>query len=137
MDPNFPYPHEFLGCAYEQKGRHDDAIAEFNRALTLSGGKPVYVAYLGHSYARLGRRDEAQRRLDELTARVGQRGISPYFIAIIYLGLGEKNRALEWLEKAYADRSGSLLQLKVDPIFDSLRAEPRFDELVRKVGLQR
>src|SRR5262249_20107585 len=99
------------------------------------GRRPSPLALLGHGYAVAGQRSQALELLEELVDLSKQRYISPYLIAIIYTGLGEKNSAFEWLEKTYEERSNMLVLLKVDPIFDRLRADPRFADLVRRVGL--
>ena len=82
-----------------------------------------------------GKRDEAQKVLDELKGLSEQRYVSPVDMAIMYTGQAEKDQAFEWLEKAYEERPGELVYLKVDPRFDSLRSDPRFQDLVRRLGL--
>ena len=94
---------------------------------------------LGHAYAVSGNKDKALRVLDELKELSKRRYVSPYTIATIYVGLGEKGQALEWLQKAYEDRSVWLihLHLKVDPRLDSLRPDPRLKALLKKMGLEK
>jgi eukaryotic-like serine/threonine-protein kinase len=135
MDPNFEQGHWGLGLAYEQKGMFEEAAAEFQKAMALSGDNPVYVAALGHAYAVGGKRADALRVLDELVEQWKLRYISPYWVATLYVGLGEQEQALRWLEKAYAERSGGLIWLGVDPRMDSLRSELRFAALMHRVGL--
>ena len=137
MDPNFAQAHFTLGQAYEQKARYEEAIAALKKATTLSPGNPFNVSALGHVYAVSGQKSEAMKILDQLKELSRRRYISPHEIAIIYAGLGEKDQAFAWLEKAYADRSWRLPFLKVEPRFDSLRSDPRFTDLVRRVGLTR
>ncbi len=131
MDLNFPPTHLRLGAAYEQKGMYQEAIAEYQRAIELSGDNTKTSVVLGYAYAVSGRRAEAQKELDQLK----EQSNSPYDIAMIYTALGDKEQAFEWLEKAYEDRSGGLVFLKVDPGLDSLRSDPRFADLLRRVGL--
>src|SRR5207244_11599458 len=120
---------------YEQKGKYDEAIAEFRQVLNLSAGKPLGIAALAHAYALSGKRAEAQRTLAELQEVSKQRSVSSASIALIYIALGDKDQAFAWLEKADKERDGILARLKVDPRFDSLRSDPRFADLVRRVGL--
>jgi tetratricopeptide (TPR) repeat protein len=95
--------------------------------------RDVYGAYV---HARLGERSQALRILDELKGASKQEYVSAYSFAVIYLGLGEKDQAFAWLEKAYEERSFLLPNyLKVDPIWDPLRSDPRFADLVRRIGL--
>jgi serine/threonine-protein kinase len=135
IDPNFARAHYWLGLAYEQKSMFDQAIAAFHNAINSSDSVAVYVAAAGHAYAVAGRRGEAVkvlRRLEELSK---QRYVSAYDIALIHVGLGDKERAMQWLERAYDERSDGLVFLKVDPRLDRLRPDPRFVNLVRRVGL--
>jgi hypothetical protein len=92
-------------------------------------------AALAHAYALAGKRDEAERILGELLERSRGSYVEPMSIAVIYSGLGDKENALEWLEKARAQHSVGLLTLKVHPIFDGLRSNPRFQRLLRRIGL--
>ena len=90
---------------------------------------------LGRAYAVAGQREEARKALDELQTRAKRGYIAPFFFANVYLGLGEKEQAFAWLEKAYEARSWYLTWLKVDPALDSLRSDPHFADLLRRVGL--
>src|SRR2546425_983990 len=99
------------------------------------GEETLPRAALGHAYALAGKRAEAQRVLDDLLALSKQRFVSPYDISLVHLGLGEKDKAFEWLQKAVAERVGLLVYLKVDPLFDPLRSDPRFQDLLRRMGL--
>jgi tetratricopeptide (TPR) repeat protein len=134
-DPNFPVAHYTLGLAYEQKGMFAEAIAECNQARLLDPKLPFLLSYLGHAYAVSGKRDEARRMLEELKKSAKQTYVDLYYVAIIYVGLGETDQAFAWLEKAYQERSENLLALKVDPVFDSLRSDPRFADLLRRLNL--
>jgi tetratricopeptide (TPR) repeat protein len=113
---------------------YEEAIAEFQKAISFSKD-PSIEAWLGHAYAVSGKKDKAQKILGELK-KIHNRDPHWFFqIAIIYGGLGERERAFEWLEKAYENRAGNLALLKVDPIVDSLRSDPRFGKLLNRIGL--
>jgi len=135
LDPDFWVAHWTLGRAYEQKAMFAEAIAEIQKAIDLSGGSALSLAALGHTYAVSGRRAEAERVLNELKESSKQGYISSYSIAAIHAGLGEKDQAFIWLEKAYEERSGWLIWLRAEPISDPLRSDPRFQDLLCRVGL--
>jgi DNA-binding winged helix-turn-helix (wHTH) protein/TolB-like protein/Tfp pilus assembly protein PilF len=133
MNPDFDYAHSVLGLAYLQKGMVEQAIAEFQkRKMPGTGG----AGDLGQAYASSGRRNEALKEIDKLQELSKQRYVAPYNLALIYTSLGDKNNALEWLEKAYEDRSTLLIWIRVDPRLDSLRSEPRFKGVLRRMGLE-
>jgi len=134
-DATFVPAHAYLGRAYEQKGAYPEAIAEMRKALDLSEGDTNELAALGHAYAMAHQIGEVKKILDQLKERSQQTYVQPILIAVIYVGLGDKNQAFDWLQKAYEDRSAGLLYLKVDPAFDSVRSDPRFVDLLRRVGL--
>jgi serine/threonine protein kinase/TolB-like protein/Tfp pilus assembly protein PilF len=133
LDPNIPSPHQFLGEAYSQKSMYGEATAEFKKARLLDN-TPRAIAFLGYSYAMLARRDQASKALDELREVSRLQYVSPYFVAVIYIALGEKDRAFEWLQKAYEERSESLVYLKVEPMLDPLRSDRRFQNLLRRMN---
>ena len=135
MDAMFVPAHAFLGRAYEQRGMYREAIAELRKALELSEGDTNQLAALGHAYALSHDRAESNKILDQLKERSQQTYVPPVSIALIHAGLGDKNQAFDWLQRAYEDRSSGLLYLKVDPAFDILRSDPRFTDLLRRVGL--
>jgi serine/threonine protein kinase/tetratricopeptide (TPR) repeat protein len=136
LDPTFWFDHCFLGRAYEQKGRLPEAIAEFQRALELEKDNAETWSSLGHAYALSGNRAEAQKMLDHLKELSAHTWVAPYNVAVIYAGLGEKDQAFAWLDRAYKDRSYYLaVYLTTDARMDSLRSDPRFGELHRRVGL--
>lgn len=133
MDPNSSYTHALLGYAYAAKGEFDKAIEEYKTLLQLEGSTTSGQCYLGYALAKAGRRTEAEAILKEL--KTTKEYVSPGELAVLYAGLGDKEGALASLEKAYADHDLQMLFLKEDPHYDSLRSEPRFEELMRKVGL--
>jgi TolB-like protein/Tfp pilus assembly protein PilF len=129
-----------LGWDYEQKGRHDDAIANFKKAVELTSKNApfltsFFLAGLGHAYAVGGKRKEAETVLQDLLERNKQSYVSPYDIALIYTGLGDKGAALVWMTKAVAERSTWLVYSKWEPRLDPLRNDARFQDLLRRIGL--
>ncbi|HEU4389624.1 MAG TPA: winged helix-turn-helix domain-containing protein [Blastocatellia bacterium] len=134
VDPAFFPAHRYLGLAYESKHLYPEAIAEFEQGVKLSGS-PLMLALLGHSYAMAGNTTAARKVLADLKGMSARKYVSPYTIAAIYAGLGENDEALRWLETAHDERDIWLMNLRVDPVFVSLRSEPRFKEIVIKAGL--
>jgi eukaryotic-like serine/threonine-protein kinase len=134
IDPSFYMAHANLGMAYEAKGSFQEALAEYKRARELSDD-PMLLARLGHALAASGQRAQALETLDQLSEISKRRYVAAYSFTIIYAGLSEKEQALQWLERSYQDREPKLTRLKVDPLLDPLRSDPRFADLVRRVGL--
>ena len=136
MDPTFVLTREYLGLAYLDKGMYKEAIASCEEAAVPVSASPYAISALGYVYAVAGKKAEAQNVRDRLQKLSEQKYLSPRFMASIYAGLGEKEKALESLNAAYQDRS---LQIGpgiiADPTYDSLRAEPRFQDLLRRMGL--
>ena len=130
LAPNFSGARFWLGQAFAQKGRAEEAIAELKQAIAYSD-EAQNIAMLGQIYAQLGMRSEAQQVITELTLQAKRRFVSPADMARIYAALGEKDQAFSWLAKAYEERSGWLIYIKVEPIFDSLRSDQRFTNLIR------
>jgi len=139
LDPNFPLVYAHLPAAYEQKGMYDEAIAGFQKGIALRGGTEwsFSMSGLGHVYGLSGKKAEALGVLDELQRTSRQQYVPADSIALIYAGLGEKDQAFTWLEKAYQEHAFKMAWLKVEPQWDSLRSDPRFADLVRRVGLSR
>jgi len=134
MDPTFVPAHLVLGQGYEQKSMPEKAIDELQKAVSLSGGGSLYVSSLAHAYATAGRRAEAERLLRQMNELARHTYVPSFHIAIIHAGLGQRDQALVWLEKGYQERSAWMVWLKVDPRFDALRSDPRFQDLLRRVG---
>ena len=135
LDPNFVLAHLVLGQAYEQKGQFEQAITELKKATALSPNSPLMLGALGHAYAVAGDAGDAERVRDDLIRRSTRQYVSPFYVALIFSGLGQNEKALDWLDKAYQDRSNPLIFLKVDPELDPLRSSSRFQNLQRRVGL--
>lgn len=137
MDPNLGFAHWLLGLAYVYKGANETAIVTLQKSTALSGDSPDEPAALGLAYALSGKTVEARKILDELKQRSERKYLSPTVIAALYGALGEKDRAFALLDKAYEERDFLLVMLKVEPMFDPLRSDPRFTTLVQRVGLPR
>ncbi len=135
MDPNFPIAHMRLGRAYAAKGLYREAIHEFESSSKSLGNTALATASIGNALARAGDRSGAIRTIDELTALSKQKRVPAICFALVYAGLGENDQTMEWLEKAYQERPDFLNILKVDPVFDGLRADRRFQDLLRRIGL--
>jgi tetratricopeptide (TPR) repeat protein len=120
-----------LGDVYAEKGMYADSISQFLK----SGDGPDSLGHLGNAYARAGQVKLARKSISQLEELVRKNGVGRYEIALVYAGLGKKQEALKWLEEAYDAHDVGLVYLKVDPCLDPLRSDPRFDDLVRRVGL--
>jgi TolB-like protein/thioredoxin-like negative regulator of GroEL len=136
LDPNFPRAHEYLGLAYLKQGRHSEAIAELQKAVELSGRERRPLRDLGYGYAISGRRAEALAALKELEGKYEKHEAIGQDLAAVYAGLGEKDQAFAWLEKDFQARSGLLAWIRWTPPFDSLRSDPRYADLLRRMGLK-
>lgn len=123
-----------LGTAYEPKGMWDQAIRAFESAVAISNRNPHMLAGLGHALAASGQTTGAREVLDELRARADRQYIAPFNVAMVFAGLGMKEEALDWLERAYEDRSIWMIFVDAFPLFDRLRPEPRFQALTRRMG---
>jgi tetratricopeptide (TPR) repeat protein len=133
LDGNFAYAHWNLGEALYLKGDLPAAVAEYEKAAALDDD-PEILALLGRAYAELGQKDKALGLLEKLKAAERQRFVRNYVYTIIYTGLGDKATAIDYLEKARdGGETPDTTWLKVDPLFDPLRNEPRFQQLVAKM----
>jgi TolB-like protein/DNA-binding winged helix-turn-helix (wHTH) protein/Flp pilus assembly protein TadD len=135
MDPNFALAHNQLGQAYLQKQMLDDAVAELEKAARLSGGSPTVIANLARAYAGSGKRNETVKLLNDLKKRSSPGYSRASEIAVIYASLGDSGQAMSWLERSYEERFNPGVLLR--PGFDPLRSDPRFQDLVRRIGLPR
>lgn len=136
MDPNFALPRMVLGQAYEQKGLYPQAIAELQKAAAFSHDSPPMLGSLGRAFGLAGNKAAADKILAQMLEQSRKRYVSPFYVSVVYAGLHENEKAMDWLEKAYEDRSNAIIFLKVDPDFDGLRSSPRFQALLRRLTLQ-
>jgi DNA-binding winged helix-turn-helix (wHTH) protein/tetratricopeptide (TPR) repeat protein len=133
LNPRFVRAQVLLGKVYSQQGKHDQALATLQQALALSPADHVTLSSLARTQALAGRVDEARETLDELKSLATKRYLSSGSIALIHASLGETDVAFEWLEKAFENRDIEMVWLRVDPVFDPLRSDSRFDDLVKRV----
>jgi tetratricopeptide (TPR) repeat protein len=136
LDPNSAVAHFQLGWCSIWKEDTADAIAEFQKAKALDP-QPRTDAALTYAYACAGDRVKAEQMLRDWDDRTKQQYLSPGLRVLLHLGLGEKDKALDWLEKCYEEQDGFCWFLKVDPLYDTLRTEPRFQALLKKAGLDK
>jgi tetratricopeptide (TPR) repeat protein len=132
MNPSFGELHKYMAWAYAQKGMHAEALEEIQKAVILSGRIPSYLSVLGYVYALSGKKSDAPKIIRELETVSDDK----YLIAVVYAALGEKDQAFEYLQKACEERSSWMSYLKVDPRLDSLRSDPRFKSLLKRMKLE-
>jgi serine/threonine protein kinase/tetratricopeptide (TPR) repeat protein len=135
MNPTAEETHRLLGLVYMQQGMYDEASASFKEALASTENGAMALAGLGHVAARRGRLDEARAILEELHRRSRTRYVSPVAFTGLYATMGEVDAAFEWLEKAYQERRGWLAYLRIEPLLDCLRADPRFQQFLERMRL--
>jgi TolB-like protein/tRNA A-37 threonylcarbamoyl transferase component Bud32 len=135
IEPDLSVRRVFLGYAYAGTGRYGDAVEMLRTLAGLDGGSPFAHAILGYAHARGGDRDAARRVLGELQMAAGQRHVSAWNLALVHTGLGESDEAFSCLDQAIEERASFVVHLGVDPAFDPLRGDVRFDALLRRLGL--
>lgn len=133
MDPSYAPAHSRFATTYQHKGMYEEALGEAKKANAL--GRSSGDAQLGYAYAVAGKRDEAEKILNELKEQSKNGYVSSFDFALIYMGLGEKDQAFEWLNKTFEENPYRISFIKVNPRFDSLRSDPRFTELLRRMKL--
>jgi tetratricopeptide (TPR) repeat protein len=134
LDPSNPFGHWILARCLDAGNQLLEALAEAEKAANLSGGSQPYSEHLGYAYARIGDRGGAREIIRQMLELGKTKYVSAYYLGVIYASLGEPDLAIEWLEKAYVERTARLLEV-FDPAFDSLRSDVRFQDLVRRIGL--
>jgi len=134
MDPNYPAAHSpGLDESYQKIGMYEEAITEWKKAKSL--GRTGGEAGLAYAYALAGKKDEAQKILDEMKEAAKERYVPAFGFALVYMGLGDKDQAFEWFNKTFEENPYRIAFIKVSPRFDSLRSDPRFDALLRRMKL--
>jgi len=135
LDPDFRFGRQYLGNTYIVLGRYDDAIALAEEGLETFPLSQEYLAIAGLAHAKSGRRREAEQYLDRLGELAKTRYVRTSYVASIYVALGEKDKAFAELEKSFEDKDYFLPRIKLDPFMDPLRADPRFNDLLKRMGL--
>lgn len=135
LDENYPRAHFWYGQTLLLEEEFESAVEQFKKALEISGNNPQYLSMLAHAYALANKRDEAAKLLVRLEELSLERYVSPLEMANVYIGLNEKDKAFEWLERAYKEREGWMAVIKVEPRYDLLRSDPRFQDLLKKMNL--
>ena len=136
LEPGFFWAYRDLGLALYEKHSFRDSINALEKANTISNGNPGVMAALGYCYGATGNTPKAQHILNELKELSRKTYVPPYHVAAVYVGLGNKVQALEWLDRAYEDRSIWMNGIGVDPLFASLRKEPQFIAILKGMGLE-
>jgi len=134
LDPHFPLAHYQLGQAFLQKHRYDEAIAELQKAVAFSGSSTTSTSSLAYAYAVSGRKNQALKILNDLKSQTSEKFSNAPEIALVYLGLDDKDQAMAWLEKGYAERFNPGVLMR--PAFNPLRSDPRFQDLLHRIGLK-
>ena len=137
LDPNFWAARQTLGIILIKQGRNTEALAAAEKSIELSNRSNAALALLGHVYAKSGRRSDAESVIKELEERYANRAADGRDLAVVYAGLDEKDKAFAWLEKAFQYHSFFLAALKLEPLLEPLRNDPRWDDLSRRIGLPR
>ena len=136
LDPTHSDASLMLARIYVTQGMYPQAVVELQKALIFNQRQPLLLGALAQAYARAGQREEALKLVAELSRiETEAPGYGPFGLIWAYAGLGDKERAFAYLERAYQERAGRMVWLNVDPTLESLRSDPRFDDLVRHVGL--
>jgi tetratricopeptide (TPR) repeat protein len=138
MDPNFALAHGYLGRAYLRRSMYEEALQEFKKEMDIAEGTSIFTeADIGFTYALMGKRDETRRLLEEFLDESRKTYIPSMGIAKLYFALGENDTGFEWLERAYVEHEPWLCFLKIDPLYDSVRDDPRYLTLLKKIGLDK
>ena len=135
LDENFAAAHLVLGESYVRNGLHEKGLAELQTAASLSGDSPLYLAQVAVAHAAAGRKADALRIIAQLQTISSTRYVSPYGLAQIYAALNDKQQTFKWLQIAYEDHAVWMSYLAVDPVFDGIRSEQSFQDLLRRVRL--
>ncbi len=134
LDPNYPVTYWILGLLLRKTGCYEQAITEGEKGVKLSGGSPLMRAALANTLGAAGRTGK-HFRYSTIWPNLQSKYVAPYFLAGIHIGLGQNDRAMDYLEKGFAEHSHWLIYLHIDPSMDGLRDNPRFQDLLRRVGL--
>ena len=135
LDPNFGPAYEYLALSYLKRGRKDEAVAAAEKAVELTNASGITIGDLGFVYAVVGKRAEAFDKIKQLEEKYRRKEAIGQYIAAVYVGLGDKDKAFEWLEKDFQIRNGKLPEIRWQVQFEPLRDDPRFKDLLKRMGL--
>jgi tetratricopeptide (TPR) repeat protein len=135
LEPLFAPAHSTLGLVYEQTGRFNEAVTALEKARTAAEGHPATLAALAHALASAGRIEDSRVILEQMVELSRQQHVPPYWLALAHAGVDERDAALDALDRAYQQHDVWLVWLGTDPRFDVVRGEPRFVEILRRIGL--
>jgi Flp pilus assembly protein TadD len=135
LDSNFPRAHDLLGWSYLKQGRMQEALVELQKGAEYSGRASQELGYLGYGYGVMGNRTAALEILKELEERYAEQKTPAMFPAAVYAGLGDKDQAFAWLEKDFQAHSGALVYITYFPVYDTIRGDPRYADLLHRMGL--
>jgi hypothetical protein len=135
LEPNFPWGHFELAQVYEQEGRADDGAREFLRGYELLGTDPKELEKLKRAMAKDGAKGYWRRTVENYRESAKSSYVPPVLMAMACVRIGDKQCVFEWLDKGFQERDDLMINLKVEPVFDFLHADPRFQDLVRRVGI--
>ena len=135
LDPNFEPAYEYMALSYLKLGRNGEAIAAMEKAAELANRASVVLGGLGNVYAATGKRAEAVAVIRELENKYARKEALGQHVAAVYVGLGERDKAFEWLEKDFQVRNGKLAEIRWNIRFEPLRDDPRFKDLLKRMGL--
>jgi len=135
LDPNYGRGYEYLGLSYLKVGRKEEAVSALEKAVELTNRQNVVLSELGFVYGAVGKRTEAMAVAKELEDKYARKTAAGHEVAAVYSGLGEKDKAFEWLEKDFQNRDSRLNTFRWELQFEPLRDDPRFKDLLRRMGL--
>jgi len=136
LEPSFPHSHSSLGYTFLQIGRYEEAIGEFQKEVELAGEAPMSLARLGWAYGVAGKKGETQKILAQLESRATRENVDPLAFAWLHIGLDDGEAAFAWLDRAYEEKSSWMIFLGADETYAPLRSDPRFTQLLGKIGLE-
>ncbi|MFC2165971.1 tetratricopeptide repeat protein [Acidobacteriota bacterium] len=135
LNPNQPFSYLIIGICYMQKGQFQDSIIALKKSVELSGNSTEFLSNLALGYAASGDSEKAKELLERLEKLSEQKYVSSLKIAMVYTALGEKDKAFNYLELAFVERDGDLGFIIVDPVFDALRSDSKYEAILKKIGL--
>jgi tetratricopeptide (TPR) repeat protein len=137
IDPHFIFTYMYLGWGYLQKSMFEEALVQMKKEEDIAKGRNPYIeTWIGITYLRMGKKEKVQEILNTLIKKSEQEYVSPYHIALIYFSLGESDKGFEWMDKAYQELDYWLNWIKIEPVLDEVRSDPRFETLLEKLNFK-